>query len=118
MRHMLIVEDEPEVCKTLQEFFSTRQFLVTTAFSGEEALARLRDGPVDVLLLDILLPGINGLEVLKVARRSYPGAKIIVMSGLEDDRLQEEARQSGADDFVRKPFDLSDQTWSAILQPT
>lgn len=115
MHRMLIVEDEPDVCKGLEQFFSARKFLVTTAFSGEEALARLREGPVDILLIDILLPGIHGIEVLRTARKLHPNSRIIVISGVEDDGVQHDARQAGADEFIKKPVDLSDPIWSTLL---
>jgi len=115
MRRMLIVDDEQDICKTLSRFFGTKDFAVTTAFSGEEALSRLREGPIDALLLDILLPGIHGLEVLQAARKLHPSARIIVMSGLADERLIEQARTGGATAFVKKPFDCSDATWAAVL---
>ena len=117
MRRMLIVEDEQDVCKGLQKFFGARQFEVATAFSGEEALARLREGRIDVLLIDILLPGIHGIEVLRTARKLHPAARIIVISGFDEERIQDDARRAGADEFIKKPFDLSERTWSSVLQP-
>lgn len=114
-RRMLIVDDEQTVCGCLEQFFGKRGFTVTSAFSGEEALAKLKDGAVDILLLDILLPGIHGIEVLKRAKQLYPSARVIVMTALDHQPLQEEARRYGADAFVMKPFDLSDTTWSVVL---
>ena len=66
--------------------FSSRGFSVTSVFSGEEAVERLDDAPADVILLDILLPGISGLEVLRYAKKRYPGARIIMVTG--QDRVE------------------------------
>ena len=114
-RRLLIVDDEQTVCQCLEQFFGKRGFQITSAFSGEEALTKLQQGPVDIVLLDILLPGIHGIEVLKRAKQLYPAAKVVVMTALDHQPLQEEARRHGADAFVMKPFDLSDSTWSVVL---
>lgn len=120
-RRMLIVDDEQRLCQSLAEFFGLRGFAVRSAHSGEEALACLKEGPVDVALIDILLPGIHGLEVVKQAKRLYPTARIVVITALEDEDLKAQATALGADGYVTKPFDLSDATWAsvlALLKPT
>ena len=114
-RRMLIVEDERDICECLQDFFQARGFEVGCAFSGEEALDRLARETVDVLLLDILLPGMSGLEVLRRAKELYPGVRAVMVTGLAREELAVEARQYGAAGFVTKPFDFSEDTWSAVL---
>ena len=116
-RRMLVVDDEEGICRCLEQFFAARGFEVRSAFSGEDAIARLDEGPVDVLLLDILLPGIHGLEVLKHAKQRYPQARVIMMTGLEHDDLRDQAAAHGADAYVKKPFALDEQTWAAALEP-
>ena len=115
MRRMLIVEDEQDLCECLEEFFRTRGFSVTSAFSGEDALKQLEAAPADVILLDILLPGISGLEVLRHAKRRYPGAKVIIVTGLDKLELRAEARLYGAAAYITKPFDFSESTWSPVF---
>ncbi|MBI3087936.1 MAG: response regulator [Candidatus Omnitrophica bacterium] len=115
-RRMLVVDDEEAICRCLQQFFTVRGFDVRSAFSGEDAIARLDEGPVDVVLLDILLPGIHGLEVLKRAKQRYPAARVIMMTGLEHDDLRDEAAAHGADAYVMKPFNLDERTWAVALQ--
>ena len=112
---MLIVEDEQDICECLEEFFHTRGFSVTAVFSGEEALERLDDKPVDVILLDLLLPGISGLEVLRHAKKRYPGARIIIVTGHDRVELRAEARLYGACAYITKPFDFSETTWSPVF---
>ena len=115
MRRMLIIEDEPDLQNCLADFFSSRGFSVTTTFSGEEALERLAQGPADVILLDILLPGISGMEVLKRIKERCPRTKVIMVTGLLHSHLRFEAEASGASGYVTKPFDFSDQTWAPVF---
>lgn len=115
-RRMLVVDDEEGICRCLEQFFTVRGFEVRTAFSGEDAMSRLDEGPVDVVLIDILLPGIHGLEVLKHAKGRYPKARVIMITGLEHDDLRDQAVAHGADAYVMKPFKLDEQTWAAALE--
>ena len=115
MRRMLIVEDERDVCECLQEFFSANGFSVASAFSGEEALEKLDADPVDVILLDILLPGISGLEVLRRAKAKHPNAKVVMVTSLDQMDLRQEAHRCGAAAYVTKPFDFSPGTWSVVF---
>ncbi len=114
-RRLLIVDDEQAICRLLEQFFSDRGFSVLTAFSGEEAIARLDAGSFDVILIDILLPGTHGLRVLQHARPRHPYARIVMITGLEEEELERQARGYGADLFVAKPFDLTDSTWACVL---
>ena len=114
-RRMLIVEDERDICECLQEFFQARGFVVACAFSGEEALDRLSNEAVDVLLLDILLPGVSGIEVLRRAKELHPAVRAVMVTGLAREEFAHEARQFGASGFVTKPFDFSEDTWSSVL---
>lgn len=114
-KRMLVVDDEPDICGCLQDFFSARGFTVTCAFSGEEALERLAETPVDVMLLDIVLPGIHGIEVLKRARELYPALKVVMVTALDQATRRIEAQRYGAIAYVRKPFDFSEATWEPVL---
>lgn len=115
MRQMLIVEDEREICGCLQQFFSARGFSVVSVFSAEEALTRLEASAPDVILLDLLLPGLSGIEVLKRAKALHPQARFIVVTALDLDDLRMEAYRYGAAGYVTKPFDFSPATWSAVF---
>ena len=115
MRRMLIVEDELDLCDCLQTYFQSRGFAVTSAFSGEEAVARLTAAPADIILLDIILPGISGLEVLRYAKKRYPGIRIVMVTAQDRVELRAEARLYGASAYITKPFDFSETTWSSVL---
>jgi DNA-binding response OmpR family regulator len=116
MKQMLIVEDERDICECLREFFTDRGFSVISVFSGEEAIARLGETSPDVILLDILLPGVSGIEVLKQAKQLHPSARVVMVTALDREDLRLQARSYGACGYVTKPFDFSPATWSAILQ--
>ena len=114
-QRMLIVDDEQDICDLLHDFFSARGFEVASAFSGEEALRHLRRSSADVVLLDILLPGVSGIEVLRRARKIRPRAKFIMVSALDQDDLRQSALESGASDYITKPFNFDARTWSAVF---
>ena len=115
MRRMLIVDDERDICDCLQQFFASRGFSVATAFSGEEALMRITQGGADVVLLDILLPGLSGMEVLRRLKELTPRVQVVMVTGLDQTHLRAEAYRYGAAAYVTKPFDFSDATWSSVL---
>jgi CheY-like chemotaxis protein len=115
IRRMLIVEDERDIADCLQEFFKMRGFSVASAFSGEQALELLQRDSADVILLDILLPGLSGIEVLKRVKALHPRAQVIMVTALDRDDLRIEAHRYGASGYVTKPFDFSPNTWSVVL---
>ena len=118
MRRMLIVEDERDICECLSDFFTAKGFSVASAFSGEEALDQLDAESVDVILLDILLPGISGMEVLRRAKAKHPRATVVMVTALDQLDLRQEAHRFGAAAYVTKPFDFSPATWSAVFSST
>ncbi len=115
MRRMLIVEDERDVCDCLRQFFSHHGFAVSSAFSGEEALEQLSKDVADVVLLDILLPGLSGIEVLRRVKTMCPNAKVVMVTALDRQDLREQARRWGAAAYITKPFDFSETTWSVVF---
>lgn len=114
---MLIVDDEQDICAILKDFFTIRGFNVISVFSGEEALERITQEPIiDVLLLDILLPGLSGIEVLRRVRELKPDLRIVMITSLDDPSLRQQASYYGAAGYVTKPFDLTDKTWAVPLE--
>jgi len=112
---MLIVDDEQDICDCLAEFFKAKAFAVISAFSGDEALARLTAEAVDVVLLDILLPGLSGIEVLRRVKDLYPKAQVVMVTALDQSHLRLQARRYGAAAYITKPFDFSSSTWQVVL---
>ena len=115
MRRMLIVDDERDICDCLEQFFTARGFTVASAFSGEEALDRLKANAADVIFLDILLPGLSGIETLKRVKELNPNTRIIMVTGIDQPELRNKARHYGAAAYITKPFDFSEETWSAVF---
>jgi DNA-binding response OmpR family regulator len=114
-RQLLVVDDDRDVCECLEQFFSTRGFAVTSAFSGEQALDRVATASPEVVIVDILLPGISGIEVLRRVKARCPSAKVIMITGLPYLELRGQACAYGACGYVTKPFDFSEETWAPIL---
>jgi two-component system response regulator HydG len=101
---MLVVDDEHEHVASLRRIFEREGLEVKGATSGELALEALRAGPVDVVLADVMMPGMSGIELLRAARTVRPQADVIVMTAYGTIELAVEAMREGAYDFVQKPF--------------
>ncbi len=103
MRRVLVVDDEPHIRTVLRGYLEAGGFTVTEAADGETALAALRDDPPDLVLLDVMLPGVDGLEVLRRLRTFSDTYVILVTARTEEvDKLV--GLGVGADDYVTKPF--------------
>ena len=116
---VLIVEDEPHIVESLSFVLSREGFSVASVLDGEAAVESLRRDPPDLVILDVMIPRLNGFEVLKVAK-SDPALKaipVIVLTAkgqLQDRRLAEEI---GSDGFMTKPFsnrEIVEQVWRLI----
>src|SRR5437879_170040 len=106
-QNILIVDDEPPMRKLLSNNLKASGYAVRLAADGSEALKLLEEHPFDLLLLDINMPGPNGLEVLKTARRET-GMPVLMVSGRGRERDKVEALELGADDYLSKPFGVSE----------
>lgn len=100
---ILVVDDEPQIRRSLQVNLQNRGYTVETAESGEEALRSFTNRRPDVMILDLLLPGIGGVEVTRRIRASTT-VPIIVLSAIGDESRKVEALEAGADDYMTKPF--------------
>ena len=102
--HVLIVEDEPKLATFIQQGLLEESFVVDVVSSGEAALESVRLTVYDVVVLDIMLPGIDGFEVCRRMRESGSDVPILMLSarGLIDDRIK--GLETGADDYLIKPF--------------
>ena len=102
---ILIVDDDPDVLRALERALVRRGFQVHTALGGDEALAHLREAPTDVMLVDLCMPGLGGLDLLRRVRESDTPIPVVVMSGTGTIPDALEAVRLGACDFVEKPVD-------------
>ena len=104
---MLVVDDEAGVRQSLQLVFN-KVFRVIEATSAADAIQKATDERPDVVLLDIMMPGTDGLEVLKQMRSVQPDCQIIMLSALNTARAAFTAKGTGAFDYVTKPFDVEE----------
>jgi CheY-like chemotaxis protein len=108
MKRVLIVDDSLELGRWLQTALtqSDPQIQATVYPSGEEALLESSRRPVDVLITDIRLAGMSGLELVRKIRKRYPGIHVIVITGMQDMSLEKQAKDLGIDAFFRKPMNI------------
>lgn len=102
---ILIVDDEPIVRSSLEHWFREEGCTVETASSGKEALAKLAESEWDIFLLDIRMPGMDGLELQTRIMAAHPDATIIVMTAYASVDTAVQAMKQGAHDYITKPFD-------------
>jgi len=106
MVKLLVADDEQKICRLLESFFSERGFEVLLAHDGKSALSCIRQERPHLVFLDLHMPGLNGLEVLKEARELDDTMKVIVITAVEDEDTIHKAKSLGACDYVIKPFSL------------
>lgn len=104
---VLIVDDEVLVVEILRSCFADAGYRVDVALHGGDALTLMQHEPPNVMLLDISMPGMDGLQVLERVRASHPGLPVIVMTAMTDPALLRRAFELGAFDYVAKPFTLA-----------
>ena len=105
---ILVVDDEPPIRRFLRTALGAQQYRVEEAESGEEALEILRRNRVDLVILDLGLPGIDGLEVVRRLREAGDGIPIVILSSRDDEAGKVAALDLGADDYVSKPFGVEE----------
>ncbi len=105
-RDILVVDDEVNMRKTLAEILREEGYRVTTAGTGEEAVALCRSQRFEAVLMDVRMPGIDGVEAFRRIRRHREGIRVILMSAYSIETLREAALDAGAIAFLAKPLDL------------
>lgn len=105
---VLLVDDEEEFVSALSERLMLRGIEVETALDGEEALARMSDKPSDVVILDVMMPGLSGLEVLKRIKGSHAQTQVILLTGQGSTKEGIEGMRLGAFDYLIKPVDIDE----------
>ena len=103
MARILIVDDEPEIVRLVVDYLSAAGFTTVTARNGNEALMRAQQEPMDLVVLDLGLPGVDGLDVTRSLRRSSD-VPIIMLTARDDETDKLVGLELGADDYVTKPF--------------
>ena len=108
MVKILIVDDELDVCRFAKSFFEARDFIVLTASSGQEGLQMFVEHRPDIILIDVKMPGMDGVMLLKEIKKIYKNAEAIMVSGIEDMDVIEEAKRQGAKEYITKPLVLEE----------
>ncbi len=103
---ILVVDDEPQIRDLLKRFLSLRGYKVRVASDGQQALTMVEQEAPQLIVLDVYMPGINGVEVLRQLRRRKFTGGVILLTGSQDDKLLQEALDLGSVDVMGKPVDL------------
>lgn len=106
MTEIMVVDDDEDLRENLAEVLSGHDFTVTTAAGGEEALELLEQRPFDLILLDLVMPAMGGMEVLRRIREKTPRLPVIIFSAFATVENAVEAMRQGAQDYITKPFRL------------
>jgi len=107
-KKILLVDDEKEFIQTLAERLEVRDFNVQTAFDGEEALSKIKAQDFDVVVLDVLMPGKNGIETLREIKSLKPLVSVIMLTGHATVATAIDGMKAGAYDYLIKPTDTND----------
>ena len=101
---VLVVDDELPVCKSIASALTSEEYLIDTALSGEEALELQEKKHYDAIIIDLMMPGISGLELLKKVKKNRPDTMMIMITGYPSIRTAVESIKIGAFDYIPKPF--------------
>jgi DNA-binding response OmpR family regulator len=107
-RRILVVEDEPDIARGLRDALEFEQFEVTTTGHGRDGIRILRERGSDLVILDLMLPDINGFTVCEEIRQSHPVVPIIMLTARSQETDKIRGLEAGADDYVTKPFSIGE----------
>jgi putative two-component system response regulator len=107
MAKILIVDDELDVCNILKDYFVFKGYDVHLAHDGQSAVKLVREVKPHVIMLDILMPGMGGMEALREIRKINTTASVIMVTAITDGEIIRKTQELGADDYIVKPFDLN-----------
>jgi two-component system response regulator MprA len=102
--HLLVVDDDPHITELLRRILAYEGYSVATAVSGDEALARTLEHPPNLIILDIMMPGLDGLEVTRRLRAAGDNVPILILTARDAVSNRVEGFEAGADDYLIKPF--------------
>jgi DNA-binding NtrC family response regulator len=106
--NVLLVDDEIEFLETLVKRLKKRKLVVHGVGSGEQAIEILKEVAVDVAVLDVKMPGMNGLDTLREIKNSYPSIEVIMLTGHANVEVAIEGMRLGAFDYLMKPMDIDE----------
>jgi len=103
---LLLVDDEAEFLETLVDRLDLRDLETGVAYNGKEALSAVEQEEPDVIVLDVKMPEMDGIEVLKRIKKAYPHVEVVILTGHANEQDEQRARELGAFDYLKKPADL------------
>ena len=115
MLKLLVVDDEPDICDFVKNFFKERNFEVYTAFNGDEAVRCVKAEFPDIVLLDMVMPVMDGMQALREMRKMGSIAKIIMITAVNESERAEEAKNHGVEEYITKPL-LLEQLERTVLR--
>jgi DNA-binding response OmpR family regulator len=101
---ILVVDDEVPVCKSVSNALVTEGYSIDTALSAEEALRRAKESHYEVVITDLMMPGLSGMDLLRTVAETMPDTKVIMITGYPSIKSAVEATKLGAFDYIPKPF--------------
>jgi DNA-binding NtrC family response regulator len=108
MKKILIAEDKPSMLRMLSQVFSENDYQVVESPNGTEAVQRIREGGLDLIITDLKMPGAEGMTVLREAKTHHPGTPVIIITAFGTVENAVEAMREGAFDYILKPFSVSE----------
>ena len=106
-QRILVVDDDIEICSILQEFLTLKGYEVSTAWDGANALQQVKAVKPHIILLDVTMPGMDGIAILQEIKRIDSTAGVIMITGIQDEYLARRAITLGAYEYITKPIDLN-----------
>ena len=106
--NILLIDDEETIRIFLQDYFEDRNFNVEIACDGLEGVQKFEKGKYDLVLCDMLMPGLIGMEVLKRIKAQKPDQRVIMLTSVKEDSMREKAKTLGCDLYLNKPIRLAD----------
>ena len=106
-KKILVVDDDTGILESFDVLLGEEHDMVS-AQSGDEALQKLRAAPYQLVFLDIKMPGMSGIEVLRWIRSQPAAPRVVIVTALPNEEYEEEARLLGIDEYVKKPFDVGE----------
>ncbi len=106
-RKILIIDDEEAMAELLEDYLRINGFTVSKALNAEDGIQMAEELQPDLILLDVMMPRIGGLDCLKMLKKVYAEAIVIMVSGVRDDAVAKKALNEGAYDYITKPIDFT-----------
>ena len=107
MQKILLIEDDQRLSELIKEFLQQNSFIVDIVNRGDRAQRQILNETPDLIILDIMLPGVHGVDILRQLKQLNPNIKAIMVTAVDDEAIAREAMAEGAVDYVTKPLDLN-----------